>query len=295
MADVFQQFQVDGHTVAAISHAPSRSGVPAVMLHGITMSLRFWEHTCPACIGQRLPWYSVSLPGHAPGALAVHTPASRITPELFSRHVAGALDALGLTRPVLLVGHSTGGFAAVSFAARHPERCAGVISIAGFGDGKWTGLLRMDQLMAAAGRLGRAYNWVQLRIVNRTARRLAWLSATAAADRRAYFGHPALMLAFEEMLRDIQAHDAHALNDLLARIRRFEIWDSLADADVPALIIGGGRDPIIPPAQAERLADALPRTTLAVLRGCGHMPFFERSAELNATIERWMRVQRFLN
>jgi pimeloyl-ACP methyl ester carboxylesterase len=46
-----------------------------------------------------------------------------------------------------------------------------------------------------------------------------------------------------------------------------EAWAGL---DIPALVIWGEEDPYLPASEAERLADALPHSTLVLLPGCGH-------------------------
>ena len=55
----------------------------------------------------------------------------------------------------------------------------------------------------------------------------------------------------------------------------------LAEIDVPALVVAGDGDALIPPSEAERMADALPRARLVLLRGAGHLPPLERPDEFN--------------
>jgi pimeloyl-ACP methyl ester carboxylesterase len=44
----------------------------------------------------------------------------------------------------------------------------------------------------------------------------------------------------------------------------------LQEVDVPALIVTGDADRVVPPECAERYRDALPNATLESLPGCGH-------------------------
>jgi len=55
------------------------------------------------------------------------------TPENIARDLAGALDRLGETRPVILVGHSNGAFYVETFATLFPDRVAGVLYVDGVG------------------------------------------------------------------------------------------------------------------------------------------------------------------
>ena len=58
----------------------------------------------------------------------------------------------------------------------------------------------------------------------------------------------------------------------LAHIDQREIMSSL---DVPALVITGDQDGVVPPAIAEFASKLLPQGKLAVMKGCGHAPFIE--------------------
>jgi pimeloyl-ACP methyl ester carboxylesterase len=53
------------------------------------------------------------------------------TPEAIARELAGLLDSIGETRPVILVGHSNGALYAEAFAALWPERTAGLVYVNG--------------------------------------------------------------------------------------------------------------------------------------------------------------------
>ena len=48
--------------------------------------------------------------------------------------------------------------------------------------------------------------------------------------------------------------------------------------DVPALVITGDQDGVVPPGIAEFAASLLPQGRLEVMRGCGHAPFIEDRA-----------------
>jgi pimeloyl-ACP methyl ester carboxylesterase len=45
----------------------------------------------------------------------------------------------------------------------------------------------------------------------------------------------------------------------------------LAELQIPALVLWGEEDRFLPPELAERLGDALPMATIALLPGCGHL------------------------
>jgi 2-hydroxymuconate-semialdehyde hydrolase len=53
---------------------------------------------------------------------------------------------------------------------------------------------------------------------------------------------------------------------------------------VPALIIEGGRDKLLPPGWAKEIADQIPRGRSAVVEAAGHCPQIEQSAIVNALL-----------
>ncbi|HEX9710433.1 MAG TPA: alpha/beta fold hydrolase, partial [Candidatus Thermoplasmatota archaeon] len=58
-----------------------------------------------------------------------------------------------------------------------------------------------------------------------------------------------------------------------------EIVARFPEIDVPALLLWGRQDRVVPLSVAERLARELPRARLAVLEGCGHVPPEEKPEE----------------
>lgn len=58
--------------------------------------------------------------------------------------------------------------------------------------------------------------------------------------------------------------------------------------DVPALLIWGRDDPVVPLHVGERLARALPNARLRILDACGHLPAEERPEESYAALEAFL-------
>jgi len=54
--------------------------------------------------------------------------------------------------------------------------------------------------------------------------------------------------------------------------------------DVPTLIVWGDSDKVIPPAYGPAYRDLIPGSRLEVLKGCGHLPHIEKSAETVALV-----------
>ena len=115
---------VHGGSLAGGEWRADAPGVPVLAVHGITATHRNWDLLAAALPGVRVIAPDLRGRGRSNGLPA---------PYGLIQHaddLAAALDALGVPR-VLVVGHSMGAFVAVRFAARHPDRVAGLVLIDG--------------------------------------------------------------------------------------------------------------------------------------------------------------------
>tara|TARA_B110000305_G_scaffold230444_1_gene282656 strand:- start:244 stop:630 length:387 start_codon:yes stop_codon:yes gene_type:complete len=96
------------------------------------MSVRFWEKAMYADLEKDRSWYSVSLPFHHPSTFEGDISKEVITEELLAELLAKPIDALIPEGKFHLVGHSLGGFAALNYAAKFPDRVASIVSVGGF-------------------------------------------------------------------------------------------------------------------------------------------------------------------
>lgn len=97
------------------------SGPPLILIHGIGSTGSSWESAVPALSDVVVP-IELDLRGHGDSGKPKHG-------YLYDDYIAdldGVLDALGIERP-LLMGHSLGGIVALWWAARHPDRAAGIV------------------------------------------------------------------------------------------------------------------------------------------------------------------------
>lgn len=242
---------------------------PVVFLHGVLTSVAIGG-SLRAAVPDR-SWIAISLPGHHPGGFAASGQPEQLTSESFSAPVEALLDELVGDRQVVVAGWSLGGFSALALAAHYPRRVAALASLAGFARGRLGGItggmaalagLPLVRLVLRTG-LGLAAEWPWLH------RGTAGLCT--AAGRSAVI--PAEVL--RAMHADYARHDPAALGAVLAAISRLDVSPLLKNIAVPAWIAAGENDPVVPVAEARRLATALPRATLTVYREAGHMFFCE--------------------
>ena len=260
-----------GHVVAADVHLRDDPRPPVVFLHGILTTVAVAADLFAA--PERESWIALSLPGHYPGRLAPGTRPEALDADRFADLAEAALTAVVGSRPVIAVGWSTGAFAALALAARHPQRVAAVASLAGFARGSrltgsiaWLGWLARGTIGAAGLRSGL---WA--------AGRLPGLHhaiiRTCAADHRAAVSIPPDLL--DRLQREFARHAPADLAVVLAALATLDIDERLRHIQAPAWIAAGGRDPLVPLDEARRLAAGIPGATLTVYEPGGHLVFHE--------------------
>ena len=97
------------------------SGVPVVLLHGITDSWRSYGPVLPY-LPDWIHAFAISQRGHGDSG----RPDDGYRPADYAADVAAFLDAKGIDR-ALVVGHSMGGIVAQRFALDYPERVLGLV------------------------------------------------------------------------------------------------------------------------------------------------------------------------
>jgi pimeloyl-ACP methyl ester carboxylesterase len=191
------------------------------------------------------------------------------------RDLEGILAAERIERATF-VGWSTGAQVAIEASRRLRGRAASLVLVngtggSGSGRGRWIEVFRRARALGrfAHRPLGprRAAAWVQrLGLVGRTADPAALAELTAA------FGQ----LDLDALLRNLRAfadHDARA---------------ALAAVDVPALVIAGDRDPLVPAELAQQMARSIAGAELVVVRGGAHCAPVEYPELVSLRLERFL-------
>ncbi len=98
----------------------SDDAIPIVLVHGIRTSASMWRFQSEALRSDGYEVQTVDLPGHG----------ARMGEPFTVDGAVGAIDdrIAAFDRPVLLVGLSLGGYYAIEYASRHPERVAGLVA-----------------------------------------------------------------------------------------------------------------------------------------------------------------------
>ncbi|MFD0565319.1 alpha/beta fold hydrolase [Kitasatospora saccharophila] len=198
-----------------------------------------------------------------------HRPARRPPPSLDTAadDLADLLDGLGVERAVL-GGLSMGGYVAMAFARRHPERLAGLV-LADTKATTDTDAARANRERVAAAVLERGS--VDLLIEERMAENLL----APGTD-------PELTDAVRKMIAE--ADPAAVAWAQRAMAARPDSLDELAALEVPAAVIVGELDTVTPLSEARMMAEALSDAELTVIPAVGHLSSLEAPETFNAAV-----------
>jgi len=286
--------KIDGHSLA-FEHAAgldNKTGPVWLFIHGIAVTPAFWKPLMPEDFANTAPWISVALPVHSPSQGPDGFTAADVTPELFNRLNGAVLDQVLPNRDVIVIGHSTGGFAGLCLALHRPKQVIGVISVGGFADGHWKGLEGDMQLMARKEKLG-ALGPTALRISSWLTTRWPWLHAKTASmfayDRKTFLSDKPSKEALRLMRKYARTQDQDQLIAFFAGIRDVDIWQQIPKIKQPVLIVAGEFDPVIPHEQTMRLEQDLPNSRLVLYKGIGHMIMNEHRETFWRDIIAWQQ------
>jgi pimeloyl-ACP methyl ester carboxylesterase len=224
---------------------------PAVLfVHGLPTSSFLWRAFGPA-----MPPAMRAIVPDLLGAGASDQPSGvPLGMQAQAEYLAELLDALGVGRAAV-VGHAHGGGIAQLLALR----------------GRADALVLVDSIA-----LGRSATEPMRELLDLAARKDADLDAVIGQAFDAGMTHRDRLQAqaVDEYRRPFAGEDGRAA---LARFATaFEgdgvagVEEDLAELQIPVFLVWGEEDTLTPPALGERLNDVIPRSSLALLPGCGH-------------------------
>ena len=251
------------HHVSAGPTVPGAGGEPLIFIHGLGCDLSLWE-TVAATFEPRHRVVRYDLRGHG---LSECGPAEA-TIDDHVHDLTALLDRLAIPRATL-IGISVGGMIALATALRNPAR------------------VRKLVLCATAARIRTRESWTERMNLVRTQ------GLEAVAD----------MILGRWVMPEFAAREPAAVRALRASLARTPVAGYLAmcatlrDTNLraraeglrlPALVLSGQHDVVVPPAVGRELADILPDAHWQVLKGCAHLPVVEQPAAVTAAITRFL-------
>jgi len=257
---------VDGVRFRLRDEGP-RDAPAIVLIHGFTFSLDSWDAwAMDLAKDHRVIRFDLAGHGQSGADLRQHyDTATRV------RQLGLLLDALHV-RHATVAGNSFGGLVAWTFAAAHPSRVDRLILV----DSAAFSINGVTEKPVPVPPAMRAYL-------------LDPSPAAVAFSAAAIFAHPErLSSARLDQMRALIARNGPAL---VAHLEQFTLPDprpALATIKAPTLILWGRSDKVVPVAQADQIAAAIPGSKLIIYDDVGHAPQEEASAASIADVRTFL-------
>jgi pimeloyl-ACP methyl ester carboxylesterase len=256
------QTTVNGITM---SYTDEGTGPALVFIHGFPLSRGAWDRQVDAFRAH----HRVIAPDLR-GLGQTEAQSGTNSMDRFAGDVHSLLQQLG-TGPVVLAGHSMGGYVALAFARNYPQALRGLVLV-----GTKAGA---DTPEGAAGRRATAEK-VKLEGIDGVVNAMAPKMLAAS-------NQDAKMAAAVRALMEPSKPEG-VIGALLGMAERPDSTPKLGQIKVPTLVITGADDTVIPPAESDLLAKNIPGAQLRVIPNAGHLVAFERPKEFNAALEEWL-------
>ena len=199
--------------------------------------------------------------------------------DLFVRQLGDLLDGLGLTRPVTLVGLSTGGPISTVFTVRYPERVNKLVLI--------------DPVGAKALPYARILKVASMPVLGETILSLIGSGGLAKNIMKDFFD-PTFVDYFQSRYV-IQMQYKGFKRAILSTIRNrmldsfMEDYRRVGKMGKPVLLFWGRSDSTVPFGHSDDLKEAMPDVEFHAFENCGHIPHYEKPEEVNPILLAFLR------
>ena len=223
-------------------------GTPLVLLHGFPLDHHLWDEVVPLLEDT----FDIILPDLR-GFGESTTVDSPYSMDDYASDIAGLLDQLGIQKAAI-VGHSMGGYAAMAFVRRYPERVSGL------------GLVSSQVLADAPERKEGRYKSAADVEANGIESVVATMTPKFTADEE--------LQSYARASMERQRPAAY-IGALKAMAERADSTSLLSSLNFPVVVVHGDADALIPIDRAREVKEALPQAHLVEISGAGHMPMME--------------------
>ena len=227
-----------------------------VLLHGYLENMLVWEEFVPL-LYKDVRVVTLDIPGHGISVVSgeIHTM------DYLADTIAAALDKIGVEHATV-VGHSMGGYVALAFAERHPERLDGLVLLHS------TPYADSDEKKKNRQR--------EISLIKSGKKEL--LAHTAPEAGFAVENRNRFRTEIEDLQQTIylteDAGIVALLNGMIERKAQSEMLHALGK---PILFVLGRKDGYIVPEVAEKMVAEHPEAEVVWLENSGHMGFIEEA------------------
>jgi pimeloyl-ACP methyl ester carboxylesterase len=261
-----QEARVQGRNAVYLEAGGSGAPNVILLLHAFPIGMRLWE-------SQVVPdgWRAIA--PALPGFDGTDAPSADST--AIDDYARAALDLLDMlhVRSFVVCGVSMGGYAAFGVWRAAASRCRG--------------LVLADSRAGADTEQGRAARNALLELVRtRGAAAVAddMLPKLLGETTRAH--RPGVASRARTL---IESQTSQGIAAAVVRMRdRPDSTPLLSQIHIPVLVVVGGEDTLTPPAESEKMRDALPNAQIEVIPRAGHLACMEDPPAFNAILSRYL-------
>ncbi len=245
-------------------------GTPVILIHGFPLNRMIWEAQWEGLM-DHARIIAPDLRGFGESEMV------EATTEVgtYADDVRELVNALGITEPAIIVGHSMGGYVAMAYLRRYPDHVAGLILV----NTKATA----DTIEAQAGR---DKNIAVAK--EKGADGIAEEMLPKVFSPKTYTSNPELVAQVKRIMQS--ASVAGIVGALSAMRERPDSTPTLLEFSQPTLIIAGADDLLMNAADQENMKLAARNSTLVTVPDAGHLTPMEQPEAFNNAVIEFLRT-----
>jgi len=251
-----------------MAYTDEGKGPPLLFVHGFPLNGDCWFGQAEAfkatnrVLTPDLPGFGASAPATGPASM------DRYAEQLFTlcQHLE--------TGPVVLVGHSMGGYIALAFARAYPVFLRGLVLVSTRAGADEPGVAAARRETATKVRNG-GFEAVVKGLLPKM------LSATPSS--------PGMAQAVRDIMWTSTPHGVSSA--LLALADRPDQRGHLGELQMPTLVVTGADDTLIPPSESAELARGIRGAELVEIPEAGHLVAYEQPSAFNEALGVWLEAR----
>ena len=246
-----------------LSYEEHGEGVPVIFLHGFPFDRTIWEPVIPQ-LSEQARCILPDLRGFGQSPVTEDVYSMRLQAE----DIARLMDRLGIEQAIL-IGHSMGGYVSLAFAQAYPNRLLGL------------GLVATQAAADPPERRQSRYKTADA-VMHKGARVVASSMVQSLTPKKE------LVEPIKKLI--LNATPAGVVGALKGMAERQDLTGELSRIMVPALVLYGSSDQLLPRDRVETMAQMLPKGWMVEIENAGHMLMMEEPDRVAEALGQLIRI-----